>query len=77
MTTSPLLHVGRRDLLAVEEAVVLVADVARLVAEGDLLGQAGAQRVGAGDDDAVVDAQLEEGVAARRGSSRGSPRAAR
>ena len=31
---------------------------------GDLLGQAGAQRVGAGDDDAVVDAQFEEGVAA-------------
>ena len=32
--------------------------------DGDLLGQAGAQRVGAGDDDAVIDAQFEEGVAA-------------
>jgi hypothetical protein len=33
-------------------------------AEGDLLGEAGAERVGAGDDDAVIDAELEEGVAA-------------
>ena len=35
-----------------------------VVADGDLLGQAGAQGVGAGDDDAVVDAQFQEGVAA-------------
>lgn len=35
------------------------------MADGDLLGQAGAEAVGAGDDDAVVDAQLEEGVTDR------------
>jgi hypothetical protein len=34
------------------------------VADRDLLGQARAQRVGAGDDDAVLDAEFEEGVAA-------------
>jgi len=34
------------------------------MADGDLLGQASAKRVGAGDDDAVLDAQLQEGVAA-------------
>jgi hypothetical protein len=34
------------------------------VADGDLLREAGAQRVGAGHDDAVFDAQFEEGVAA-------------
>ena len=64
MMTSPFLALAAVDFLAVEEAVVLVADVARLVADGDLLGQAGAERVGAGDDDAVVDAEFEEGVAA-------------
>ena len=32
--------------------------------ECDLLGQAGAQRIGAGDDDAVVDPHLDEGVTA-------------
>jgi hypothetical protein len=47
----------------VEEAVVLVAQVARFAGDGDLLGQAGAQRVGARHDEAVVDAQLQEGVA--------------
>ena len=31
---------------------------------GDLLGEAGAERVGAGDDDAVLDAKLKERVAA-------------
>ena len=34
------------------------------MADGDLLRQAGAERVGAGDDDAVFDAEFEEGVAA-------------
>ena len=34
-----------------------------VVGHGDLLGQAGAQAVGAGDDDAVVHAQFQEGVA--------------
>jgi len=34
------------------------------VADRDLLGQAGAQRVRAGDDDALLDSQLQEGVAA-------------
>ena len=48
--------------LAIEEAVVLVADVAGFAGEGDLLGQAGAERVGAGDDDPVVNAQFHEGV---------------
>ena len=43
----------------------LIAQVARLVGDGDLLRQVGAQGVGAGDDDAVVDAELEEGVAHR------------
>jgi hypothetical protein len=51
-----------RDLLDVEEGVVLVAEVARRLGDGDLLREAGAQRVGAGDDDAVVDAEFEEGV---------------
>ena len=64
MMTSPFLALRGRHLLAVEEAVVLVAEVARLVAHGDLLRQAGAERVGAGDDDAVFDAEFEEGVAA-------------
>lgn len=52
------------DLVAVEEAVVLVAEIAGLVADGDLLRQAGAQRIGAGHDHAVFDAEFEEGVAA-------------
>ena len=52
-----------RHFFAVEEGVVLVAQVARFIGDGDLLGQAGAQRVRAGDDDAVVHAQFQEGVA--------------
>src|SRR3546814_5954850 len=52
------------DFLAIEEAVVLVAKVARLAAEGDLLGEARAQRIGARDDDPVLDAQFQKGVAA-------------
>ena len=59
-----VLHLVVGDVLAVEEGVVQVADVARLVGDRDLLGQAGAERVGARDDDAVVDAQFEEGVTA-------------
>ena len=54
-----------RHFVAVEERVVLVAEVTRLMRHGDLLGQAGAERVGARDDDAVVDAEFEEGVAER------------
>ena len=56
--------VGGSHFFAVQEAVVLIAEVAGLVAHGDLLRQAGTQRVGAGHDDAVFDAQFEEGVAA-------------
>src|SRR3546814_13660292 len=52
------------DFLAIEEAVVLVAKVARLAAEGDLLGEARAQRIGARDDDPVLDAQFQNGLAA-------------
>jgi hypothetical protein len=53
------------DFLAIEEAVVLVGDVAGFAGEGDLLGQAGAERVGAGNDHAVLDAELHEGVTDR------------
>ena len=55
---------GRVNFVAIEEAVVLVAEIAWLVADGDLLREACAERVGAGHDDAVVDAKLEERVAA-------------
>ena len=55
-------RVGRH-FFAVEEGVVLVAQVAWRIGDGDLFRQAGAQRVGAGDDDAVVHAQFQEGVA--------------
>ena len=37
-------------------------EVARLVGHGDLLGQAGAQGVGTGNDHTIVHAQFEEGV---------------
>src|SRR5690606_41997016 len=43
--------------------VVLVAQVAGFVGYGDLLGQTGTQGVGTGNDDAVINAQFEEGVA--------------
>ena len=56
-------QLGLGDLFAIQEGVVQVAQVARLVGHGDLLGQAGAQGVGTGDDHAIVHAQLEEGVA--------------
>ena len=56
-------QVGSGHFFAIEEAVVQVAQVARLVGHGDLLGQAGTQGVGTRNDHAVVDAQLEERVA--------------
>ena len=64
MITSPLRRSPTVDLLAVEEALYWSPMSPGSRTEGDLLGQAGAERVGARDDDAVVDAQLEEGVAA-------------
>ena len=51
------------DDVPIQEAVVLVAQVARLVGDGDLLGQASAQRVGAGYNHAIFYAQLQEGIA--------------
>ena len=54
-----------RHLFAIEEGVILVAQVARFAGEGDLLGQARAQAVGARDDDAVLDAHFHEGVPQR------------
>ena len=57
--------VGVLDLPAVEEAVVLLAQIARLVGHGDLLGQAGAQRIGTGNNDTVIHAQLQECIAHR------------
>ena len=56
--------VRRRHFLAIQEAVVLVAEITGLVAHGDLLRKAGAERVGAGHDDTVFDAEFEERVAA-------------
>src|SRR5690606_38845925 len=56
---------GGVDVLTVQEAVVLVAQVARLIGDGEVLGQAGAQGVGTGNDHAVVNAQLQERVANR------------
>ena len=64
MMTSPFLALAARHFLAIQEAVVLIAEVAGLVADSDLLREAGTQRVGAGHDDAVFDAQFEEGMAA-------------
>ena len=58
-------HVGGGDFFAIEVAIVLVAQIAGGVAHGDLLGQARAQRVGAGDDDAVFHAQFQERVTHR------------
>src|SRR5690606_26888745 len=55
--------VSAGDVVTIDEAVVLVAQVARLVGHGALLGQTGAQGVGTGNDNTVVHAQLEEGVA--------------
>src|SRR5690606_30563327 len=55
--------VSAGDVVTVQEAVVLVAQVAGFVGYGDLLGQTGAQGVGTGSDDAVTNAQRAEGVA--------------
>src|SRR5690606_34620666 len=54
--------VGILDVVAIEEAVVQVAQVTWLVGYSDLLGQTGAQGVGTGNDDAVIHTQLEERV---------------
>src|SRR5690606_28590953 len=54
---------GFGDFFAVQEAVVQVAQVARFVGHGDLLGQAGTQGVGTSNDYTVVDTQFQEGVA--------------
>ena len=56
---------SRIDGIAVEEAIIEVANVARLPGEGDLLGETRAQRVRPRDDHAVVDAEFQEGVADR------------
>src|SRR5690554_435365 len=50
------------NVVAIQEAVVLVAQVAWLVGYSNLLGQSGTQGVGAGNDDAVVNTQLQECV---------------
>src|SRR3546814_8203023 len=51
-------------LFADEEAVIRVAEIAGFCRESDLLGQARAEAVGARHDDAVLDAEFHEGVAA-------------
>ena len=56
--------VGGVNFVAIEEAVVLVAQIAGLRGVGDLFGEAGAERVGARDDDPVFHAHFEEGHAA-------------
>src|SRR3546814_961353 len=48
------------DLFAVEEAVILVAQVAGFLRHGDLLGKAGTEAIGARHDDAVLDPQFHE-----------------
>src|SRR3546814_15938243 len=48
------------DLFAVEEAVILVAQVAGFLRHGDLLGKAGTEAIGARHDDAVLDPQRSE-----------------
>ncbi len=53
---------GRGNLFTVEEAVVLIAQVAWLVGDRDLLGQAGTQGVGTGHDHPIIHAQFKEGV---------------
>src|SRR5690606_13506575 len=53
---------SRLDVVAVQEAVVLVAQVAWLFGDRDLLGQASAQGVGTSNDYAVVNAQFQERV---------------
>jgi hypothetical protein len=55
--------VSTLDVVAVEEVVVLVADIVDFVGDGDLLGQARSQGIRPRHDDAVLDAELKEGVA--------------
>ena len=54
----PVADVGRIDFIGIEEAVVLVAEIACFLGESDLLGETGPERIGAGDDDAVLDTHL-------------------
>src|SRR5690606_22553048 len=54
--------VSAGDVVTVEEAVVLVAEVARLVGNSDLLGQIGGQGGGTGDEDSDINAERDEGV---------------
>ncbi len=53
------------DVLAVQEAVVLVAQVTRLVGYRDLLGQASTQGVSTGNDHTVIHTQFQERQANR------------
>ena len=55
-----IMHLG-----GLKEIAVLVAKVAGFLGHRDLHRQACSQGVGAGDDDAVLDAELQEGVAHR------------
>ena len=57
--------VGGIHFVAIEEAVVLVAQVAGFLRIGDRLGQAGAEAVGARHDDAFGNTQFKEGIADR------------
>src|SRR5690606_16706394 len=52
--------VSAGDVVTIDEAVVLIAQVARLVGHGDLLGQACAKGVGTGNNHTVVNAQFKE-----------------
>src|SRR5690606_2814255 len=54
--------VCRLDVLAVQEAVVQVAQIARLFGHSDLLGQTSAQGVSTCNDYTVVNTQLQERV---------------
>ncbi len=58
------LHRVDRNFLAIQERIVTVAEVAFFFRVGDLLRQARAERIRAGDDDAVFHAQFHEGVPA-------------
>jgi len=50
------------DFVAIEERIVLVCNVASFAGICDLLGQASAERVGAGNDHAIINAQFHEGI---------------
>ena len=55
---------GGIDFFAIQEAVVQIAQITSGFRHSNLLGQTCAQRVGAGNDDAIGNAQFEKGVAA-------------